>query len=152
MKTPLVNAVCAHHPQVGAVDICSRCGAFLCGECALYVREVVPACAACKPLLELEGPASRLAWLSPPLSAAGLALLLAGLFVDGLDGLCLWAAAHVPGAGGLALSVRELLRINRKRAPRRGRWLARLGLGLGVVFALLAAALAVAFALFLTRG
>ena len=65
MKPSVVGALCANHPGTGAVEICSRCGAFLCGECVLYVGEVVPVCATCRPFVENDGPPSRDAWAMP---------------------------------------------------------------------------------------
>lgn len=152
MTAALVNAVCARHAQAGAVEICSRCGAFLCGECVLYVREVVPTCAACRPFVENEGPASRAAWAGLAAAALGLGLIVSGFLVRGRGGLWLWGGSLVPGVGGLALCARELLRVARNHAPRRGKWLARLGLAVGTLYGLVALALAAGFALFLARG
>ncbi len=146
----LAGASCAHHPSAGAVELCSRCGAFLCGECVLYVREVVPVCGSCLPLVEHEGPPTRAAWASPLLASVGLVLLVAGFFVRGRPGLGLWAGGLPLGAAGVFFGARELRRIARQRAPRRGRWLAWAGLAVSLPFVLLGVALLVAFTLFLT--
>ena len=53
----VAGANCGQHPGVAAVEICTRCGTFLCGECVEYFNEVTPACPSCLPLLA-RGPAS----------------------------------------------------------------------------------------------
>ncbi|MFZ5445247.1 MAG: hypothetical protein ACOZQL_34975, partial [Myxococcota bacterium] len=71
----LVGATCGKHAGVAAVEICARCGTFLCGECVDYFREDTPVCEACLPLM-LGTPASLRARVSPLLSALGLSGLL----------------------------------------------------------------------------
>lgn len=151
MKPSVVGALCANHPGTSAVEICSRCGAFLCGECVLYVRELVPVCASCQPFVENDGPPSRAAWAAPVLSALGLGLIVSGFFIRARAGLVLWGTSLLPGGAGLFLSVRELRRIVRHQAPHRGRWLARLGLVFGVLFSLVALGLLAGFTLFVKK-
>jgi hypothetical protein len=152
VKASVVGALCANHTGTSAVEICSRCGAFLCGECVLYVREVVPVCATCRPFAENDGPPSRAAWGAPALAVLGLGLILSGFFIRARTGLVLWGTSLLPGGAGLFLSIREFRRIARHQAPHRGRWLARLGLVFGVLFSLVALGLLAGFTLFVRRA
>jgi hypothetical protein len=135
---------------VPAVEICSRCGTFLCGECVEYFHETTPACASCLPLLK-GSPASMRAKLSPTLSIVALLGWLGGFVVPGRAGLLVWGVSFPVGFAGLALAVQELRLIRAGQAGARGRWWARVGLGLGVSFALLFGALIASFLLFTWR-
>ncbi len=56
---PSVSRRCANHPDVSAVEICSRCGSFVCGACLEYTKDEppVPRCTACvRRELSLRGP------------------------------------------------------------------------------------------------
>lgn len=146
----LVGATCGKHASVPAVEICSRCGTFLCGDCVEYFREDTPACEACLPLL-LGTPASLRARLSPILSTLGLAGLLSGFLVHGRRGLVLWAIGFVVGFAGLAFGVQELRLIREGQAGTRGRRWAQWGLGVGALFALGFGLLLVSFGYFMYR-
>ena len=51
---PPPSARCARHAEVPAVDVCQRCGSFVCGECVNIRKEDVY-CAACAVILERPG-------------------------------------------------------------------------------------------------
>ena len=147
----LAGAHCGNHPAVAAVEICSRCGTFLCGECVEYFREVTPACSNCMPLL-IGGPASARARVSPILSTLGLCALVAGFLVKGRPGLGIWAAGFLVGFAGIAFGVQELRLIRAGQAGSRGRGWAIVGLVIGALFALGFGALAASFLLFTWRA
>lgn len=148
--TSLSGASCANHPVAPAVEICVRCGTFLCGDCVEYFREETPSCVNCMPFL-LGTPASMRARFSPILSTLGLAGLLAGFVVKGRTGLVVWAAGFLIGFAGLAFGVQELRLIRAGQAGTRGRRWAQLGLGVGALFALGFGLLLVSFGVFLYR-
>ena len=149
--TSLAGAHCGAHPAIAAVEICSRCGTFLCGECVEYFREVTPACSNCMPLL-IGGPASARARVSPVLSTLGFSALLGGFLVRGRPGLGVWALGFVLGFAGIAFGVQELRLIRAGQAGAHGKGWAIAGLVIGGLFALGFGALAVSFALFTLRG
>ncbi len=150
MSPPLAGASCGKHPGVAAVEICSRCGTFLCGECVEYFNEVTPACASCLPLLK-GSPASVRARISPVLSSVGLFGLVAGFLARGRMGLAVWALSFLFGFAGIAFGVQELRLIRAGQAGTRGRRWAIVGLVIGALFALGFAALSLSFALFIWR-
>src|SRR5205814_107952 len=116
------GARCAVHPESGAVDVCKRCGKFLCGECVELVGEDAY-CAECARPLKVR--ASRLARtaLGTQLAAWGLLLLscLAIGFVRGLVGFAIMLAVGPVSFASLIMSVIELVRIRRGSASRRGK-------------------------------
>ncbi len=152
MSSPssLAGAHCGTHAAVPAVEICSRCGTFLCGECVEYFREVTPACANCLPVLR-GSPASTRAKISPVLSTLGLGGLGAGFLVHGRRGLIVWAVSFVFGFAGLAFGAQELRLIRAGQAGTRGRGWARAGLAVGAIFALGFGLLLVSFGYFMVR-
>ncbi len=147
----VAGAHCGNHPAVAAVEICSRCGTFLCGECVEYFKETTPACSNCLPVLE-GGPASTRARISPLLSVVGLVGLVAGFMVRGRPGLAIWATSFLLGFSGIAFGVQELRLIRADQAGKKGRNWARVGVAIGSIFALLFAALVFSFALFTWRA
>lgn len=147
----LQGATCGNHAGVPAVEICSRCGTFLCGECVEYFQEVTPACANCLPHLKGQ-PASVRAKLSPVLTAVALVGWLGGFLAPGRPGLVVWGLSFPIGFAGFAFAVQELRLIRAGQAGARGRWWARVGLGLGVLFALLFGMLVASFLLFTWRN
>src|SRR4051812_23741772 len=91
------SARCATHSEVPAVEVCQRCGAFVCGEC-LELVEGAPFCTSCF-ARSSGGSASRRAVASLVLSIVGL------------------NCAFLPGIVGLVLASRELSAIERNEAP-----------------------------------
>ncbi len=144
----LAGAHCGKHPAVAAVELCTRCGTFLCGDCVEYFNDETPACAACLP--HLKGvPTSARARLSPVLAVLGVAGLVTGFLVKGRPGLVVWAAAIAVGFLGLGLAVMELRLMRASTAVQHGRRWARAGLALSGVFLLGFFALAALFVAFL---
>jgi uncharacterized RDD family membrane protein YckC len=111
---------CAHHPEVEAgLERCERCGALLCPDCFVVLRDR-PFCAACKVehvrdlrsgivpgALELAGVGRRLlgVWLDGFITAlASYAILIPVMLAVGAAG-----AASRPGAEPDALSVALML-------------------------------------------
>lgn len=147
----VAGAHCGNHPANPAVEICTRCGTFLCGDCVEYFHETTPSCANCLPLMA-GGPASMRARISPVFTTLGLIALIGGFVVRGQPGLIIWAAGFLVGFAGLAFGVQELRLIKLDQAGSRGRKWARTGLVIGAVFALGFAALVLSFALFTWRA
>lgn len=144
----LTGAHCGRHPGVAAVELCSRCGTFLCGDCVEYVRDEAPACGDCAPLLRgiRASPRARLA---PVLAAAGLLGLVAGFVVKGRPGLYLWGGATPVGLLGFALAVMELRLMRGSTVVNHGRRWARAGVVVGALFLLGLLALVLLFAAFM---
>ena len=147
----LAGAHCGNHPANPAVEICTRCGTFLCGDCVEYFEEETSACANCLPLLA-GGPASVRARVSPAFTTLGLGALIAGFIVRGRPGLLIWAGGFLVGFAGLAFGVQELRLVKLDQSGSRGRNWARAGLVIGALFALGFAALVLSFALFTWRA
>ena len=147
----VAGANCGQHPGVAAVEICTRCGTFLCGECVEYFNEVTPACPSCLPLLA-GGPASMRARIAPVLTTFGLGGLIAGFLVRGRPGLAIWAVCFLLGFAGIAFGVQELRLIRANQAGTRGRRWVIAGLVVGSLFALGFAGLVLSFALFTWRA
>jgi len=146
----VAGASCGKHPAVPAVDICARCGSFLCGECVEYFGDATPACASCLPLMK-GTPASVRARLSPLLALVALSGLPLGTLIHGRRGLGVWLLSFFLGFSGLALGVQELRLIKAGQAGTRGRRWAMGGVILGTIYALGFGALLIAFATFLYR-
>lgn len=146
-NSALTGAHCGKHPEVAAVELCTRCGTFLCGDCVEYVRDETAACSDCAPLLRGVKASAR-AKVAPVLAALGIAGLVAGFMVKGRPGLYFWAAATPPGLLGLALAVMELRLMRGSTIVNHGRPWARVGVTLGALFLLCALAIVVLFALF----
>ena len=114
---PPPSARCSRHPAAPAVDVCQRCGAFVCGEC-VNIRAEDIYCPACVPFLDR--PAS-------PRSARALISALVGpvvLLTSGfgptparLLGAPLFLLAS---AIALALLLQERAARHRKQAPAKG--------------------------------
>ena len=99
------GAVCARHPEVAAVDVCGRCGAFVCADCVEYLRDATPACEPCARLLDGARPTRR-AWAGLALSALGLGGLALGFaWIAWLPWF--WAPAVPLGLAGFVTSIRE---------------------------------------------
>jgi hypothetical protein len=122
------GACCGLHVEAAAVDLCKRCGRFLCGECVQLVDEYAY-CAEC--VGKLDGPPSRLANAALYLGLIALLLMAAG-FVFG-PALLLAAAWSV---AALVTSGIEILRIKRNTSSVRGFLHAFGGLVAGVIVSL----------------
>ena len=108
---------CANHPETAAVELCSRCGSFVCGECLEYTKAEppVPLCTACA--------RRELALRGPGRARVALALGLLGLVT-----FC------VPlGAVAFALAQLELRAIGRGEVREQVRPLARAARVVGVL-------------------
>jgi predicted metal-binding membrane protein len=103
---------CGMHPDSSAVEVCQRCGVFLCQECALSFEER-SVCASCLSRYALKPEVSVRARVS---------------FLLGLAGLVL---GFLPAAVGLVLAHQELGRIQRGESPPGGRTWANAGILLG---------------------
>jgi hypothetical protein len=105
------GARCATHPDVAAVEICQRCGAFVCGTC-LELQGAEVLCANC---FARQGGKK----------ASGRAVASLVLGIVGLNCGFVW------GVVGLVLAYQELGAIARGEAPAVGRNLAKGGQILG---------------------
>ncbi len=116
------GARCPAHAAVQAVEVCERCGRFVCAECLTFAQDGASLCPGCFALPH--GRSSR----------SGLAL---GLVLVGLSGCVPLTPV------GMALAWAELRAIERGEAAEASKPGARWALGLGV-FQLVAGALLVA--------
>ncbi|MBX7114037.1 MAG: B-box zinc finger protein [Myxococcaceae bacterium] len=107
------DAACPDHPERAAVDICVRCGRFLCQSCVTS-RAAKVMCKGCamRPMVRAEDP-------FPPLAVALLVMGVLGLVVLPLG----WAA-------GL-MGQRQLNRIARGAVTERGEFAYQWARGLG---------------------
>lgn len=142
--TPLAEAHCANHPAVGAVEICARCGSFLCGDCVEYFRDETPVCSTCLPLMAPK-PASLRSKLAPVVSSIGLVAMVSGFLFPGRPGLAVWLGGMIFTFTGLTLAMLEL----RQKASPSGRKWAIAGLILSVLGALIIAGLVFGFTRFI---
>lgn len=129
----LAGAHCGAHPAVAAVEICSRCGTFLCGECVEYFQDTTPCCAACLPSVKLAGASSWRARVCGPASLVGLGLLASGFLVAGRGGLGLWLLGLPFTFLGVLAAVVELWRIRTGESGPRNKPFAWLGFATGAV-------------------
>lgn len=106
------GARCATHVEVAAVDVCQRCGRFLCGECIDLVGDD-PYCADCAPRVNV--PASKLAKAALLVTAvAWLGFVLPSLTLRVRPFVLLLVL--VPGPGALAAMVMGMLEWRRIKA------------------------------------
>jgi hypothetical protein len=106
------GARCATHASVAAVDLCQRCGRFLCGECVELVGEDAY-CADCAARVNV--PASKLARAG--LIVTGVSWLAFGGFAFGYRApLFLIGLVLVPGPGALAALTLAALEWRRMKA------------------------------------
>jgi uncharacterized protein (DUF983 family) len=150
--TAVTGALCGRHPELHAVEVCARCGTFLCAGCVDYFDQTIPHCEPC--LAKVSQRPSGRARVCLALALTGLVGMALGLLVRGRAGLAVWAVAIPTGFTGLALSLQELRAIARGLAPSAGRSLTVLARLAGLVHTLLVLALLGGFLLFLfrTRG
>jgi hypothetical protein len=117
-----MSSECARHPGVAAVDICSRCGTFVCGDCVEYQGDDVPFCQPCIALVRVV-PASMRSRLTVAAAAPALAILIAGFLVKGRPGIWLWAVSSVLGIVGSISAALEWRRLrNIGGVQRSWRW------------------------------
>jgi len=109
-------AQCARHPDKLAVEVCSRCGAFVCDEC-LQLGDDEVRCPACWERL-MERASTR--------ALVALVLAVVGTFYLTL----------LPGVVGLVLAQQELRAIARGESPESGRTMAKVARVLGALSAL----------------
>ncbi|PZR07180.1 MAG: hypothetical protein DI536_28390 [Archangium gephyra] len=125
----LAGARCAKHPDVQAVENCSRCGAFVCPSCLEFHLDGGIRCANCMDRDRTEKPSGR----------AVAALVFAVLGIQ---------CGLLPGIVGLVLGTAELSAIERGEAPAAGRSLARGGQIIGGIAAALLAIVLIGVAFF----
>ncbi len=117
-----MSSECARHPGVTAVDICSRCGTFVCGDCVEYQGDDVPFCQSCAALVRVV-PATMRSRSSLALAGSALAALLGGFLVKGRPGIWLWAVSSVLGIVGAIFAGLEWRRLRDLGGVQRGlRW------------------------------
>ncbi len=136
------GATCGAHAGVVAVDLCPRCGRFLCGECVELVGEQA-FCASCASVVTARP--SRPARWSVGFSLVGLVGMGLGLFTQGRAGLLVWALAMPTGVLGFALALQALRGAPSPATVRRAKW----GRALATLHLLAVFALLVSFAAFL---
>jgi hypothetical protein len=142
MSALVSGATCGTHAGTMAVDVCTRCGRFLCGECVELVAEQ-PYCASCVTVLTQV--ASRPARWSVGVSLAGVVGMLVGLITQGRPGLLIWAVSIPTGVLGFAMALQALRGEPSAATARRAKW----GRAIATVHLLLVAALVASFVVFL---
>ncbi len=110
-STPPFGARCAKHP-VAAVDVCQRCGAFVCGEC-VNIRAEDVFCGDCARLLDR--PRSARAKVALGLAAAPVPLTAVMSFAFGGIGTGIGLGLLIPLS---AAAVALLLQERRAQTPR----------------------------------
>ena len=146
------GARCGAHAEVAAVDVCQRCGRFLCGDCVELLDEEVY-CAECAARVNL--PPSLLAKAAP--AAAGFAWLAFAAATLGLRGpLSFFVLVVVPAPtarAALAMALVEWRRIKASASPARGRrWLVATFVAAGPLLLLLLALFAWGLRALLANG
>ena len=115
---PPSGARCAKHPDVAAVDVCQRCGVFVCGEC-VFIRTEDVFCADCARILDRPAPA-RPKWAFAFAAAPG-PVAVALSFVAGSIGFLVGAGLLLPlTACALALILQERSARRAGQSPRAG--------------------------------
>lgn len=107
-----VAARCAQHPDTSAVDVCQRCGAFVCGTC-VNIREEDVFCPSCLPFLASTR-SNRKVRAAVMLGFATPAFLLLSMFLRRF-GIWLLAAGLLCFLGALLIMIIE--RSRRAKAP-----------------------------------
>ena len=124
---------CGVHADVPAVDTCSRCGSFVCGDCLELIGEE-PFCQACYHRKDVTGRASTRATLALLFGATGL--------------LC-----GAPfGIIALVLAWRERIAVEQGRSPLSSRTLANVARTLGWISVVLTGVLLLGLAGFIAWG
>lgn len=125
----LAGACCALHPDVQAVESCSRCGAFVCASCLEYHLDGGARCQGCMNRERTERPSGR--------AVAALVFAILGI-----------QCGLLPGIIGLVLGTAELSAIERGEAPAAGKAIARGGQIIGAISAVLLALTIIGVAIF----
>ena len=129
MKALVSGALCGRHPTVAAVEICTRCGTFVCGECVAYRADEQPYCTDCLAHLDHARP-SRRASVGLGLSIGAASGVLVGVVLPPL-----WLLALFAGTAGAVVSWVEVRAIARGDAPTAGLRRARAGRLIGILVA-----------------
>lgn len=104
---PPAGARCARHASTAAVDLCQRCGTFVCGEC-VHIRSEDVYCVDCAAILDR--PAPKRPRVAFALAFAPAPLALALTFVAGGIGTLIGVGLLLPltvSALALMLQVRS---------------------------------------------
>lgn len=126
MNVP-AGATCPQHPALAAVDVCSRCGRFVCNGCALNFGDPgqeKTVCTECAPRLASLFSGS---WVAVASAIVGFVSLGCGLL----------------GPVAIVLGVVDLVRAARADGPRGGKALDGIGIALGALGTLIALAVLV---------
>lgn len=115
---PPSGALCAKHPEVAAVDVCQRCGLFVCGEC-VDIRAEDVFCADCARILDRPAPA-RPKWAFAFAAAPG-PVAIALSYGAGVIGTLVGIGLAVPlSSCALALILQERSARRASKSPRGG--------------------------------
>ena len=89
VKAPatMVGAVCARHLTSTAVDVCTRCGSFVCSLCIELSKKDEVFCEPCFELVERADRPSRLAPIATVFLALGIGLIFFGNLLSLLFGI-----------------------------------------------------------------
>lgn len=130
MSPPSPTARCAQHPDVPALEVCGRCGGFLCADCKIQFGAKV-LCSACYARNETK---------SSPLPVVPIGLAMAWPFVLGemnLNGgwgtVVASVSAPVLAIPAVAMAFLELRRRRGAKSSHRGGWLLVTALVVGLI-------------------
>lgn len=145
-RPALHGAMCANHGGMAAVEVCTRCGSFLCGDCVEYGKDETPYCAKCAAVVSRR-PSGK-ARASLVITTLGVLGLVVGVLVRSRVGLIIWAVAAPLGFVGLAMAIQEIRAIERNESPAAGRRWAGVARVAGFVHLLLVVLLVASFVAF----
>src|SRR5688500_17288839 len=100
---------CGNHPEVVAVDMCVRCGSFVCGECLELIGEE-PFCLPCYGRRDVTGRASTRATLALIIGAFSL---FCGAPLGIVTLLLVWRERKAIERGAAPLSSRSFIKVAR---------------------------------------
>ncbi|MBI3184441.1 MAG: hypothetical protein HYZ28_20085 [Myxococcales bacterium] len=120
-----VTGRCARHPSDAAVELCRRCGGFLCGEC-IQLHADEPYCEDC--LKVVLRPESRRSLVAVALATASAVLGFYGLVAAAVllatevkGGPLFVMPAYAPGVAGMVMGYQERAKVRTGEAARKGR-------------------------------
>ena len=137
------SARCAKHVEAAAIDVCQRCGSFVCGECS-NIRDEDVYCGDCALLLDRR-PSGRPLAAFVLASAGAPGLLLTSILPFGFGPIVGVLVFLMVGPGiALSLLLAERAARKRKETPARGVFYRPAWVALSIDFALFLTVVAIA--------
>ena len=129
------GARCANHTEQGAVDVCSRCGSFICADCVQIFREEIVYCVSCFERAGVDRASTRatVAMVLSMVSALPVAVGCLLMSTFSMAPAVTWVVSAGVAVSALVLGRLELSAIKRGDAPQGGRGRAGVALWLGAM-------------------